>query len=642
MTDAEVKSGSESEEKRTFGAEVSRLLHLMVHSVYSEKEIFLRELVSNASDACDRLRYAALTNGDLMSGDPDLKVTLTPNKKAKTLTISDNGVGMSHDDLIENLGTIARSGTRAFFEGLSDDDPADVSLIGQFGIGFYSSFMVADNVDVTSRKAGEDDAWQWSSDGLGEYTLSPAEREGRGTTIVLHIRKDQKEYLEPETLRRIIKTHSDHIDLPVMLEPDPGSKEEDTATETLNSASALWTRPKKDITDEQYKEFYNHVGHTFDDPSLTIHYKAEGKIEYSVLLFVPTMPPFDLFEPTRKSHLKLYVRRVFITDDCDELLPPYLRFMRGIIDSEDLPLNMSREMLQNNPVIAKIKTAATKRVITELEKKAKKDPDGYLQFWQGFGAVLKEGIYEDFERRDRLMKLARFRSTTSGEGYTSLDEYIERMKEDQTAIYYITGDDLEAIRRSPQLEGFAAKGIEVLLMTDAVDDFWITSVPEFEGKALKSATRSGEDLDALSGKGDDDEKDGDKDNAADTNVAPLIALLKETLGDHVKDVQASSRLTESPVCLVADEGDMDMHLERLLKQHQGQTGSTPRVLEINPKHDLIRALSDKASEKGAADTYADDAWLLLDQARIVEGEPVADPAAFSRRLAGAMARGLKL
>ncbi len=635
-----MNSESQSEEKRTFGAEVSRLLHLMVHSVYSEKEIFLRELVSNASDACDRLRYAALTDAKLLSGDSDLQVTLTPNKKAKTLTISDNGVGMNKEDLIENLGTIARSGTRAFFDGLSDDDPADMSLIGQFGIGFYSSFMVADNVDVTSRKASEEDAWLWSSDGLGEYTLSPSARDGRGTTIVLHIRKDQKDYLDPANLRRIIKTHSDHIDLPVVLMPDPSAKDSEGESETLNTASALWARPKKDINVEQYKEFYNHVGHTFDDPSLTIHYKAEGKIEYSVLLFVPTMPPFDLFEPTRKSHLKLYVRRVFITDDCDELLPPYLRFLRGVIDSEDLPLNMSREMLQNNPVIARIKTAVTKRVITELEKKAKKDADGYLKFWQSFGAVLKEGIYEDFERKDRLLKLARFKSTTSGDGYTSLEEYVGRMKDDQTAIYYITGDDLEAIRRSPQLEGFAAKGVEVLLMTDAVDDFWITSVPDFEGKALKSATRSGDDLDALSGASDEEDKD--KDAAANSNVSPLIALLKETLGDHVKDVRVSSRLTESPVCLVADEGDTDMHLERLLKQHQGHTGTTPRVLEINPKHDLILALSERAAEKGAADTYADDAWLLLDQARIVEGEPVADPAAFSRRLANAMSRGLKM
>ncbi len=639
MAEAEVKTGAGSEEKLAFGAEVSRLLHLMVHSVYSEKEIFLRELVSNASDACDRLRYAALTQADLMAGSSELKVVVTPNKKAKTLTIADNGIGMNRDDLIENLGTIARSGTRAFFDNMTGDDNADVSLIGQFGIGFYSAFMVADKVDVVSRKAGETSAWHWSSDGLGEYTVGEGERDERGTTVVLHVRKDQKNYLEPAALRQVVKTHSDHIALPVVLAPDPSAKEENAETETLNSASALWTRQKKEITEEQYKEFYNHVGHTFDTPSLIIHYRAEGKIEYSVLLFVPTVPPLDLFEPTRKSHLKLYVRRVFITDDCDELVPPYLRFLRGVVDSEDLPLNMSREMLQNNPVIARIRSAVTKRVLTDLGKKAKKDPEGYAAFWNAFGAVLKEGIYEDFERRDKLLELARFRSTASGDKLMSLADYVERMKEGQTAIYYITGDELDALRRSPQLEGFAAKGVEVLLLTDPVDDFWLTSVPDLDGKAFKSVTRSGDDLDGFSATKDADKDDKDKE--PESNVSALIALLKETLGDEVKDVRASTRLTDSPVCLVADEGDMDMHLERLLKQHQGHTGSTPRVLEINPKHDLIRALSERASEKGAADTYADDARLLLDQARIIEGETPPDTAAFSRRMAAAMARGFK-
>lgn len=640
MAETEVKSEAESGEKLAFGAEVSRLLHLMVHAVYSEKEIFLRELVSNASDACDRLRYAALTRSDLTAGDSDLKVVITPNKKDKTLTIADNGIGMNRDDLIENLGTIARSGTGAFVDQMTGDEKTDVSLIGQFGIGFYSAFMVADKVDVVSRKAGEQEAWQWSSDGLGEYTIAPGARDGRGTTIVLHVRKDQKDYLEPSTLRRIVKIHSDHIELPVVLMPDPSAKEEGAEAETVNSASALWTRPKKDITDAQYKEFYNHVGHTFDDPSLTIHYRAEGKFEYSVLMFVPTARPFDLFEPTRKSHMKLYVRRVFITDDCDELIPPYLRFMRGIVDSEDLPLNMSREMLQNNPMITKIRGAVTKRVLTELGKKAKKDPEGYAAFWDVFGPVLKEGIYEDFERRDQLLELTRFRSTTSGDNLVSLADYAERMKEGQSAIYYITGDELEAVRRSPQLEGFAAKEVEVLLLTDPVDDFWISSVPEFDGKAFKSVTRSGDDLAGLSSGEKEDEKD-DAEAAGDNNVSALIALLKSTLGDEVKDVRASTRLTDSPVCLVADEGDMDIHMERLLQQHQGHKGSTPRVLEINPKHELIRALSERASESGAADTYADDARLLLDQARIIEGETLPDLAAFSRRMAAAMARGFK-
>ncbi len=635
------KSGAET---LGFQAEVARLLHLMVHSVYSEKEIFLRELISNASDACDRLRYAALTDSSLMEGEADLRVTIAIDKKAKTLTITDNGIGMSRDELAKDLGTIARSGSGAFVENLTGDDAKDVSLIGQFGIGFYAAFMVADKVEVISRRAGSDEAWSWESDGLGEFTLATASREGRGTTIHLHLRKDAKDYLDDVRLRQIVKTYSDHVALPIVL---LGAK--DGEDETLNTASALWVRPKKEITGEQYTEFYHHVGHVFDEPWVNIHYKAEGKIEYSVLLFVPTQRPYDLFDPERKCRVKLYVRRVYITDDCDDLLPPYLRFMRGVVDSEDLPLNVSREMLQNNPVITRMRQAITKRILSTLEKKAEKDADGYSTFWDGFGAVLKEGIYEDHDLRERLLKLARFRSTKSGDGTVSFDGYLANMAEGQDAIYYITGDDLEALRRSPQLEGFAARDIEVLLLTDPVDDFWIPAVAEYEGKALKSATRAGEDLEGIA-KGkedakDDKEKKDDKDSeVADTAVGTLIALLKETLGESVKDVRTSSRLTDSAVCLVADEGDMDMHLERMLKKHQQQRSEvgldTPRILEINPKHELIATLAKAAGKKGAMDDMEDACWLLLDQARIVEGEPPADPAVFAKRLAKVMSLGV--
>jgi len=431
-------------EKRSFQAEVSRLLDIVAHSLYSEKEIFLRELISNASDACDRLRYAALTQHELAGpiskeGDTNFRVTLTPDKKAHSLTVDDNGVGMNHDELIENLGTIARSGTAAFMETLASDKKAgangkDVSLIGQFGVGFYSAFMVADKVEVVARKAGDGQAWRWTSDGKGEFTIEPAEKDSRGTTIILHLRKGEEEFLEPHRLRHIVKTYSDHIALPILLKE--GDKEE-----TLNAASALWTRSKSEITPEQYKEFYHHVAHSFDEPWLTIHARAEGKIEYTNLLFVPSSKPFDLFDPQRKNHVKLYVRRVFITDDCQNLLPPYLRFLRGIVDSEDLPLNVSREMLQNNPILARIKTQLTKRVIGELTKKASDAPEEYAKFWDNFGAVLKEGLYEDREQQESLLPLVRFRST-AGEELVSLEEYVGRMKAGQDAIYYITGDAL--------------------------------------------------------------------------------------------------------------------------------------------------------------------------------------------------------
>ena len=444
-----------AEEQLNFQAEVSRLLDIVAHSLYSEKEIFLRELISNASDACDRLRHAALTQADLLGDDSSFKIRLKADPTAKTLTIADNGIGMNREELIENLGTIARSGTAAFVQQLESKQDGS-NLIGQFGVGFYSAFMVAEKVEVSTRRAGEAEGWKWSSDGKGAFTIAEdPDAAARGTRIVLHLAKGEEEYLDPLRIRQIVATYSDHIAVPVVLE----SNKEDEPDETLNAASALWTRPKNEITEEQYKEFYHHVGHTFDDPWLRLHFKAEGVMEYTGLLFIPSTKPFDLFHPDRKPGVRLYVKRVFITDDCSELLPPYLRFLRGIVDTEDLPLNVSRELLQNNPRLAKIRSALCKKVLGELKNKAEKAPEEYAKFWDTFGAVLKEGLYEDGQQRDTLLELARFRSTTR-DGLVSLADYLAAMQPGQDAIYTITGDNPEALARSPQLEGFAAKGVE--------------------------------------------------------------------------------------------------------------------------------------------------------------------------------------
>lgn len=615
-------------EKREFQAEVSRLLEIVAHSLYSEKEIFLRELISNASDACDRLRYLALTEPALISGDADFRVVIEPDKKKRSLIIADNGIGMSRQEMIDNLGTIARSGTAAFLKQLSGDSKADMALIGQFGVGFYSAFMVANEVEVVSKKAGEEIAHRWVSDGKGQFTIEETQREKRGTTITLHLNEADEEYAEPARLKEIVKKYSDHIALPVIL--DHAGKEE-----TLNAASALWMRPKSEITEDQYKEFYHHVAHAFDEPWLTLHNKAEGVLEYTTLLFVPGSKPFDLFDPSRKHQVKLYVRRVFITDDAQELLPPYLRFLRGVVDSEDLPLNVSREMLQNNPMLARMRGQIVKRVLGELAKKAKDAPEEYARFWENFGAVLKEGIYEDRENRDALLELARFRST-AGDGLVSLDEYIARMKPGQEAIYTIAGDTIESVAKSPQIEGFRARGIEVLLLADPVDEFWMPGLGDYKKKEFKSVTRGAADLDKIA----TEEKTDPASEKPESDVAALVAVLKLSLGDAVKDVRASKRLTDSPVCLIADEHDMDMHLERLLRQHRQTTTDSKRILEINPKHALIAKLVALAGKEGAADALGDFAWILLDQARILEGEPLPDPAAFAKRLSSVLARGV--
>jgi molecular chaperone HtpG len=623
-----------------FQAEVRELLKLMIHSLYSHREIFLRELISNASDACDRLRYLSLTQEGLLGDDPDLAVTITIDKPNRRLTIADNGIGMSHDELIANLGTIARSGSAQFMSELAQTDSGEesaekkVSLIGQFGVGFYSAFMVSNRVAVTSRRAGEEKAWTWESEGRGEFTVTPAEKApgkemGRGTEIVLHIKSGEDRWLDSANVAKVVAKYSDHIALPVRLL-------DGTSQKHVNQGAALWTRAKSEITPEQYTEFYHHVAHAFDEPWATLHFKAEGKIDYTGLIFIPGSKPFDLFHPDRKQSLKLYVKRVFITDHCEDLLPGWLRFLKGVVDSEDLPLNISRETLQANPLIAKIRAGLIKKVLGELTKIAENDNERYLKFWDAFGAVLKEGIYEDEANRPALLKLARFRSTTS-ETPVSLAEYVGRMKEGQNGIYTISGDEIDALQRSPHLEGFKKKGVEVLLLTDAVDEFWMQAVAEYEGKPFKSATRGAADLDAVKrADGTPEEKPEPKAEGIDN----LVALMRLTLSDAVKDVRISDRLTDSACCLVAAEGDLDIHLEKLLRQHKKLENSLPRVLEINGTHPMIASLSKAVSKGGQNEALADACFLLLDQARIQDGEALPDPAAFARRMNAFVQRGL--
>jgi molecular chaperone HtpG len=618
---------TEQESKLPFQAEVSRLLDIVANALYSDKEVFLRELISNAADACDKLRYAAITRPELIADGAELEIRLIIDKEARTLTVADTGIGMNRDELIENLGTIARSGTSAFLSNLGDAKK-DLSLIGQFGVGFYAAFMVADRVDVVSRHAGEAEAWLWASEGKGEFIVKPAEKAGRGTDITLHLRDSESEFLEDWRLREIVTRYSDHIAVPVRLGSEGG--------DTLNNAAALWTRPKSEITAEEYKEFYHHVAHAFDEPWATLHWRAEGVIDYAALLFVPKTKPFDLSDPGRKHGVKLYVRRVFITEGTEGLIPPYLRFLRGVVESEDLPLNISREMLQLSPILSRIRTGVTKRVLSELAKKAENATE-YAEFWGNFGAVLKEGLYEDRENRDELFKAVRFRST-HGDALVSLADYVLRMRPGQEAIYYVTGDNAQTLKGSPHIEGFAAREVEVLLLTDSIDEFWPQVAHEFDGKPIRSVTRAGEDLAKIAlpeGK-----EDKPVELPPERETATLIALIKTVLGDVVKDVKTSTTLTESAVRLVAAEGAPDLHLERLLRMHGQMQEAAPRVLEINAGHRLIREMAKRAAAGGASEILTDRIWLLLDQARILEGDPVPDPAAFARRLAGVLESGI--
>ena len=614
-------------EKLEFQTEVSQLLKLMINSVYSEKEVFVRELVSNASDACDKLRYLSNTKEKLIKDDPNFKIQITINKKNNLITISDNGIGMNKKDLVSNLGTIARSGTAHFLKELSESKTKDLSLIGQFGVGFYSAFMVASQTKVTTRKAGENKLWIWTSDGESSFTIEESEdsnllESNRGTSIELTLTKESKEYLDKDRIENIIKRYSDHISIPIYV--SDGSEKKDEKIDSVNSASAIWTRPKNKITEEQYKEFYNHAGQMFDDPWMTSHYKAEGKIEYTVLNFIPSTKPFDLYDPARENRLKLYVKRVFITDNCPELIPPYLRFLRGIIDSEDLPLNISREMLQNNPVVTKIRSSLVKRTISDLKKKIDKDRESYEKFWENFGPVLKEGIYEDFERKDSILEISLFKNSKSKKLIT-LNEYIESMGKKQKDIYFMTGDSYENIINNPSLEGYKSRDINVLILDDPVDSFWTSSTPSYQEKSFKSVTRGMDDLNKIDGEKKDDKNE--------KSVEPLINLLKEKLKEKVKDVRVSSRLTDSPVCLVSDEGAMDPQLEKILQQHnQLNQGLSLKVMEINPQHKLIKKLAKMSKDKASIGEVENISILLYEQSKILDGEKPSDPVEFSKKL----------
>ena len=613
-------------ESQPFQAEVAELLNLMVHSVYSETDIFLRELVSNASDACDKLRYEAISAPELITDGAPPVIRIVPDKKANTLSVVDTGIGMDRQELIDNLGTIARSGTKSFLSRLTEAKDG-AGLIGQFGVGFYAAFMVADRIVVTSRRAGSDQVFVWSSSGGSGFEIGPAGEEdsgriARGTEIVLHLKEDAKKYLETHEIERIVRAYSDNIQFPIELVPEEGEPHQ------INSASALWQRSKSELTPEDYKQAYQSIAGAFDEPAMTLHYRAEGRQSYAVLLFAPSTKPFDLFDQARKGKVKLYVRRVFIADDAD-LLPAYLRFIRGVIDSEDLPLNISREMLQNNPQLAQIRKAVTSRVVSELETLGDKEPEAFEKIWDAFGAVIKEGIWEDFERREKVLALSRF-TTTKG-GKRSLKQYVEDIKPNQTEIYYLTGDSVERLKSNPKLESAAARGIEVLLLTDPVDAFWTSAPTDFGGKPLKSLSQGDIDFSLIPLL--EDKADDNKD-ATGADEATTIALIKDALGERVSDVRASQRLTSSASCLVAGGDGRDRQLERLLAM-QNKGPITKPVLEINMRHPLVAAVA------AAGDAAADLSLLLLEQAQILDGELPEDPAAFASRLNAMVLRGIE-
>jgi molecular chaperone HtpG len=605
---------NETVERHAFGAEVGRLLDLVVHALYSEREIFLRELVANAADAVDRRRFEALT-GQAPALPEGATLRILPDRAARTLTIADPGIGMSRTDLAQHLGTIARSGTLAFAQSLAEAPAAEKpSLIGQFGVGFYSAFMVADRVEVTSRHAGAEEAWRWESDGRGEYTIAPAERAEPGTDIVLHMKADAEEFLDPSRLQAIIRRWADHITVPITLLRDGRE-------EPANEGTALWRKPRPDITAEQYRDFYRHVAHAFDEPWATLHWRAEGKLDFSALLFIPSSKPFMAVEDSRESRVRLHVRRMFITEEAG-LLPPWLRFVQGVVDTEDLPLNVSREMLQATPVLARIRKAATGRVLAELKTKAK-DAEAYAAFWENFGPILKEGAFEDAEYRKDVAALLRFRSSAT-EGWTSLADYVGRMAEGQAAIYILVGDDPAALAKSPQLEGFRAKGVEVLLLSDGIDAFWPEQLGAFEDKPIRSVTQAGADLAGIAGAAAEGE-------AADLTL--LLPRLKEALKEAVSEVRASDRLVDSAVVLAAAQHGPDLQMARMLRRAGRGFGGLP-VLEVNPRHPLIR----KLAEGAATDTtLAETAGLLLDLARVQDGEAPRDPAGFAKRVAAALA-----
>jgi molecular chaperone HtpG len=605
-------------ERHDFGAEVGRLLDLVVHSLYSEREIFLRELVANAADATDRRRFAALTDPALALPE-GAAVRIRPHKPGRTLTISDSGIGMSREELIDQLGTIARSGTRAFGQKLAEAEPEErPSLIGQFGVGFYSAFMVADRVEVTSRRAGAEDAWTWASDGRGEFTIAPASRDAPGTDVVLQVKADADEYLDPVRIEAVVRKWADHVTIPITIERDGRDV-------PANEGTALWRKPRSEVTEQAYNEFYRHLGHLFDTPWLTLHWHAEGAMEFAALLFVPGSRPFEPLDTDRTSKVRLHVRRMFITDEA-ELLPPWLRFVQGVVDTEDLPLNVSREMLQSTPVLARIRRAITNRVLTELKSKTR-EPEEYGKFWENFGAVVKEGVWEDSEHRKDIAPLLRFRSSAV-EGWTSLPDYVGRMKEGQEAIYFLVGDNADVLSRSAQLEGFRARGIEVLLLTDPIDAFWPDRMDEFDGKPMRSVTQGAADLSKLA------PTEAPAGVAAD--VVALLTALKAALKDAVGEVRATDRLVDSAVVLAAGTSGPDLQMQRLLRRAGRTSFAAPPVLEINPRHKLVVTLAAKAV---AGEDLVEQAGLLFDLARIQDGDLPRDPATFARRVEAALAGG---
>ena len=623
-----------------FEADTGKILDIVINSLYSEKEIFLRELISNASDALDKRRYMAATDQSLQS-ETGYAIHIVADEKAKTLTISDNGVGMDDADMASALGTIARSGSKAFIEQIQAETSSDkkskdaFSLIGQFGVGFYSAFMVADKIDVISRKAGDEKAWHWSSDGKTGYSLDEAKRAQAGTDITLHLKKGEKDFLDETRIGYLVRKYSDHLGYAVNWQPPKVDE-----PRQLNTGSAIWTRAKKDISEEDYTQFYRQIGAVYDEPFMTLHNSTEGMLNYTSLLFVPTSRPFDLFNPDRKSRMSLYINRVFITDECEDIVPPWLRFIRGVIDTPDMDLNVSREMLQKNPSVQKIGKALIKRILGELKKKKEKDPEAYEAFWDQFGMVLKEGLYEDIESRDKILEICLFRSASSGT-LISLADYVAAMPDTQDKIYTLSAENAEQAETSPHLEGFRARDIDVLLMTDPVDEFWMQAVTEFEGKAFASATRGISDLDKVAPKSDSEKAEEiPDDDARNQEFASLITKVKATLGEDVKEVRLSKTLTDSPVCLVADEEGMDIQMERLMKAHNKDFAGSPRILEINPDHKLIKGMASQIEANGDPALLDDAAKMLLDQAQILEGRPPASLTEFAKRMTRLMERGL--
>lgn len=608
--------------KQKFKTEVSKLLDIVINSLYSEKYIFLRELISNASDACDKLRYYSLMKPEVTKNNGEFKIIITPNAEENTLTISDNGIGMNKEDLVNHLSTIAKSGTADFVNNAKDNGSV-VDLIGKFGVGFYSAFMVASKVEVTTKRAGEEQAYKWISNGVDGFEIEETEKEKSGTDIKLFLKDDAKDFTDTIYLRHIIRTYSDHINYPIVL--DLGKAGE----ETVNTGSALWTKNKAEITDDQYNEFYHHISRNFDTPWMRLHFKAEGSIEYTGLLFIPSEAPYDLFQPDRQQSLKLYVNRVFISDKVDDLMPAYLRFVKGIIDSADLPLNISREMLQQNALIAKIRSGTVSRILKELKKRSE-DYDDYMKFWKNFGMAFKEGIYEDPANRVEIAELSRFYSTNSEDKLTSLDEYISRVKEGQTTIYYITGDDIPTLRNNPQLEAFKEKGLEVLLLTDPIDEFWVQTLTNFKGYPIKHVSQADVDL-----------KFERKEPKADEgSLKKLTDFMAELFKNEVGKVVPTEKLTKSPVSLTVENGQMSIHLERLMRNHQQQTAfASSRILEVNPYHPLIIKLADNMFDDKERSTVEEVCRLLLDQAKIAEGEAISDSSFFSEKLSDYILRG---